>query len=248
MRLAFRLFLLSMLLIGCAESPRAPVEQRRGVTGQQPAPTRYTVVKGDTLYSIAWRYGIDYRELARINRIDKSYTIYPGQVIALKGSTAKAVPVAKTAPRKKTPAAETVTKPSPPRANNTGPADNGAPVSTWAWPTSGKVVRGFSGTVHKGIDIDGKAGDPVRATAAGQVVYAGSGIVGYGNLVIVKHNDIYLSAYAHNRRLLVAEGQKVNAGERIAEKGSSGTNKVKLHFEIRREGKPVDPKRLLPSR
>ena len=109
-------------------------------------------------------------------------------------------------------------------------------------------MRGFSGTVHKGIDIGGKAGDPVRATAAGKVVYAGSGIVGYGNLLIVKHNDVFLSAYGHNRRLLVSEGATVVAGQQIAEKGSSGTNAVKLHFEIRRGGKPVDPRGLLPSR
>jgi lipoprotein NlpD len=110
------------------------------------------------------------------------------------------------------------------------------------------VIRGFSGTVHKGIDIDGKAGDPVRAVAPGMVVYSGSGIVGYGNLLIVKHNELYLSAYGHNKRLLVKEGEGVKVGQQIAEKGSSATNTVKLHFEIRREGKPVNPDKLLPGR
>ena len=108
------------------------------------------------------------------------------------------------------------------------------------------TVRRFSPAVHKGIDIDGKAGDPVIAVAAGEVVYAGSGIVGYGKLLIIKHNDVYLSAYAHNQALLVEEGAAVRAGQKIAEKGSSATNSVKLHFEIRREGKPVDPLKLLP--
>jgi lipoprotein NlpD len=121
-------------------------------------------------------------------------------------------------------------------------------VAAWRWPAKGKVIRGFSGTVHKGIDIDGKAGDPVRAVAPGMVVYSGSGIVGYGNLLIVKHNELYLSAYGHNKRLLVKEGESVKAGQQIAKKGSSATNTVKLHFEIRREGKPVNPDKLLPGR
>ncbi|MFB3080047.1 MAG: peptidoglycan DD-metalloendopeptidase family protein, partial [Lysobacterales bacterium] len=132
--------------------------------------------------------------------------------------------------------------------SGSGSAGAGKPVGKWRWPTEGKIVRGYSGTVHKGVDIDGKAGDAVRAVAAGKVVYAGSGIVGYGNLLIVKHNDLYLSAYGHNRSLLVQEGESVAVGQRIAEKGSSATNAVKLHFEIRREGKPVDPVTLLPSR
>ena len=121
-------------------------------------------------------------------------------------------------------------------------------MTAWRWPTSGRVMRGYSPNVHKGIDIAGKRGDDVRAAAAGVVVYAGTGIVGFGELLIVKHNDIYLSAYGHNDRLLVAEGETVRAGQVIAEKGSSGTDTVKLHFEIRREGKPVDPQRLLPRR
>jgi len=110
----------------------------------------------------------------------------------------------------------------------------------------GKVTRGYSSSVHKGIDISGKRGDAVVAVAAGKVVYAGTGIVGYGELLIVKHNEIYLSAYGHNYRLLVREGEQVKAGQKIAEKGSSGTDTVKLHFEIRKEGKPVDPQKLLP--
>jgi lipoprotein NlpD len=110
------------------------------------------------------------------------------------------------------------------------------------------VTRGFSESVHKGVDIAGTRGDPVVAAAAGKVVYAGTGIVGFGELLILKHNEVYLSAYGHNDRLLVAEGQTVTAGQTIAEKGSSGTDSVKLHFEIRKEGKPIDPQRVLPRR
>ena len=110
------------------------------------------------------------------------------------------------------------------------------------------MTRGYSSSVHKGIDIAGNRGDPVQAVAAGKVVYSGTGIVGFGELLIIKHNEIYLSAYGHNDRLLVGEGDTVRAGQKIAEKGSSGTDTVKLHFEIRKEGKPIDPLRVLPRR
>ena len=235
---------LCLILVACAsEAPRAPVEQRQGVKKAQGNPASHTVVRGDTLYGIAWRYGRDYRELARANGISRPYTIYPGQVLSLERARA-GTPSAAARPVPKT----TVTKPSPPRVTNTVPAPPDRPVSDWMWPTRGKIVRKYSANSHNGIDIDGKAGDAVQATAAGRVVYAGSGIVGYGLLVIVKHNETYLSAYGHNQSLLVSEGDTVKAGQRIAEKGNSGTNTVKLHFEIRREGKPVDPQRLLPSR
>lgn len=239
--------LLSLLLLACAgDPPRAPVEDRRGVPGTVSAkPATHRVVAGDTLYAIAWRYGMDYRALARANGVARPYTIFPGQVLRLDGSKAAASrKTARTSTSK--PVAKPGVKQSPAPAKTT--AVKRGPVSGWRWPTSGKVVRGFSGTVHKGIDIAGKAGDAVAATAAGEVVYAGSGIVGYGKLLIVKHNETYLSAYGHNRKLLVGEGETVAAGQRIAEKGSSATNSVKLHFEIRREGKPIDPKKLLPPR
>lgn len=121
---------------------------------------------------------------------------------------------------------------------------------SWNWPASGPVIERFSitGTVNKGIDLAGRKGEPVLATADGKVVYSGTGLVGYGNLVIIKHNDVYLSAYGHNSRLLVNEGQWVKAGQKIAEIGSTGTNRDKLHFEIRRHGKPVDPLQYLPKR
>jgi lipoprotein NlpD len=119
----------------------------------------------------------------------------------------------------------------------------------WKWPAQGKLIRGYSttGTVHRGIDLKGKLGEPVYAANSGVVVYAGSGLKGYGNLVIVKHNEYYLSAYGHNSELLVSEGDKVKSGQQIAKIGDTGTNELKLHFEIRRDGKPVDPTRLLPK-
>ena len=260
-------WVISLLIVGlvaCGGSPPAPVEDRNpyGAGGSK----SYTVQRGDTLYSIAFRYGLDYRKVAAANRIPAPYTIYPGQRLALKeaplpvatpvpptrsgsssatarsGSGAGTVAVKPPAPKQKS-----VTKPSSSSVKKST-TYSGSAVSSWRWPTPGPVIRGYSSTVHKGIDIGGKRGDPVNAVAAGKVVYAGTGIVGFGELLIVKHNEVFLSAYGHNDRLLVAEGDTVKAGQRIAEKGSSGTDRVKLHFEIRKEGKPVDPQRLLPRR
>ncbi|MEH6569003.1 MAG: peptidoglycan DD-metalloendopeptidase family protein [Halioglobus sp.] len=250
--------LLCVFLVACGgERYRAPVEDRR--VQPKPAPARYSVQRGDTLFSIAWRYGLDFRAVAANNRIPSPYTIYPGQTIYLgqkapapakkpvssvpaKTATAKPVPPARTT------SATVVKASSPPVSKPASPKVSTAAVTRWLWPTAGRITRSYSSTVHKGIDIDGKLGDPINAVAAGNVVYAGSGIVGYGELLIVKHNEVYLSAYGHNDRLLVSEGDQVRAGQRIATKGSSGTDKVKLHFEIRKEGKPIDPKRLLPSK
>jgi lipoprotein NlpD len=122
-------------------------------------------------------------------------------------------------------------------------------LESWRWPLEGAVVRAFvaSGQAHKGIDIKGKMGEPVHASKSGEVVYAGNGLVGYGNLLILKHSEMYLSAYGHNRRLLVKEGDKVKSGDVIAELGDSGTYSAKLHFEVRVNGKPVDPLTLLPG-
>jgi len=248
------------VLVSCSSGYRAPVEDRR-VKSKSAAPSVYSVQRGDTLYSITWRYGLDYRTVAAANRISSPYTIYPGQKLYLKTeapaarkptatkSAAVSRPVSSstvkiTSPRSST---SSSTKSSSTKTSGTKSASySGATVSKWRWPTAGKVIRGYSSSVHKGIDISGKRGDPIVAVAAGKVVYAGSGIVGYGELLIVKHNEIYLSAYGHNYKLLVNEGDQVKAGQKIAEKGSSGTDTVKLHFEIRKEGKPVDPKKLLP--
>ena len=257
--------LLLILLQACGSSPQAPIEDRRaGHSGS--APATYTVRGGDTLYGIAFSYGLDYRKLAAANRIAAPYTIYPGQALLLReetppppASTTSRPTASSPAPAKPAPVTSStapataktsppVTKPSSPRAITTVPAVTGGPVKSWRWPTAGKVTRRYSGSVHKGIDIGGERGDAVVSVAPGRVVYAGTGIVGFGELLIVKHNEQYLSAYGHNDRLLVGEGDTVAAGQRIADKGSSGTDTVKLHFEIRRDGKPIDPLGLLPKR
>ena len=221
----------------------------------------YVVVKGDTLYSIAFRLGIDFQELAARNGIQTPYIIKIGQTL----STAKPVPqptskkpkvaVKASSPSKitsktvsKQSKATSVTKSS---SKSQAPGDNvnkSQSLSRWSWPSAGKVVRTYSSNRHKGIDIAGKRGDPVKAVAAGKVVYAGTGVTGYGSLLIIKHNDTYLSAYGHNEQLLVSENMNIRAGQQIATMGSSGTDTVKLHFELRRRGQPIDPLTLLPRR
>ena len=251
-----RLFISALILCtlaSCSSGYRAPVENRHTKSRSAP-PSVYSVQGGDTLYSITWRYGLDYRTVASANGISSPYTIYPGQKLYLKkkapaaSSSTAAKPSSTKAVNSGTTVKKAVVKTSTKSTSSSSKSASkpGAKVSTWRWPTAGKVTRGYSSTVHKGIDIAGKRGDAIMAVAAGRVVYAGAGIVGYGELLIVKHNDIYLSAYGHNYRLLVKEGEQVKAGQKIAEKGSSGTDTVKLHFEIRKEGKPVDPQKLLP--
>lgn len=193
-------------------------------------PGRYTVRRGDTLYFIAWRYRLDFRVLATWNHIRPPYTIYPGQRLRLRAPAARPGRRARgrRAPR--------------PRHSVRAPS--------WHWPTAGRVIETFrrGDPGRRGLDIRGRLGQPVRAAAAGRVVYSGSGLPGYGQLIIIKHNDNYLSAYGYNRRLLVREGQRVRAGQRIAEMGAVGGEGPVLHFEIRRDGRPVDPLRLLPRR
>ncbi len=169
----------------------------------------------------------------------------PGAPLA---SSPASKPVSRAAAPPPVAAAPSVVPPRPPAAapSTLRPPKPGA----WQWPASGKLIGRFSGGAqpHKGIDLDGRAGDPVRAANSGVVVYAGSGVRGYGNLLIVKHDDVYLSAYAHNSKLLVKEGDVVKAGQTIAQIGDSGTDRVKLHFEVRRKGTPVDPVKVLPRR
>lgn len=221
----------------------------------------YVVVKGDTLYSIAFRLGIDFRELAVRNGIKPPYLIKVGQTLQTAKPPGRSV---KTEPKvavKKVPATNklnksapnqskvtSVTKPSSKPAASNDRVSGVQSVSRWRWPSEGKVVRTYSSNRHKGIDIAGKRGDPVKAVAAGKVVYAGTGVTGYGSLLIIKHNDTYLSAYGHNDRLLVSENMNIKAGQQIATMGSSGTDTVKLHFELRRRGQPIDPLTLLPRR
>ena len=221
----------------------------------------YTVVRGDTLYSIAFRLGIDFRELAARNNIQPPYMIKVGQRLR----TAKPAPQpAKKAPKvavktppppekvkKSAPKQSKVTRVTKPSLQSQSPSasvNKSQSVSRWRWPSAGNVIRTFSSNRHKGIDIAGKRGDPVKAVAAGKVVYAGTGVTGYGSLLIIKHNETYLSAYGHNERLLVSENMKIEAGQQIATMGSSGTDTVKLHFELRRRGQPIDPLTVLPRR
>ena len=221
----------------------------------------YVVVKGDTLYSIAFRLGIDFRELAARNGIQSPYIIKVGQTLrtakpaAQPTSKKSKVAVKASSPSKKT--NKTVSKQSKvtsvtkSSSKSQAPGDNvqrSQSVSRWSWPSAGRVVRTYSSNRHKGIDIAGKRGDPVKAVAAGKVVYAGTGVTGYGSLLIIKHNDTYLSAYGHNEQLLVSENMNIRAGQQIATMGSSGTDTVKLHFELRRRGQPIDPLTLLPRR
>jgi len=232
-------------------------------------PGYYTVKPGDTLARIALDSGQNWRDVARWSGLENPNVIEIGQVLRVVppaaetgAAVARSVPPAgkvETRPLDaKAPAAAASTAGAPLVAG-TGAAASAAPAApasrdgdeeiNWLWPAAGAVVGGFDESRNaKGLAIAGKAGDPVLAAADGRVVYAGSGLRGYGNLVIVKHNGTYLTAYAHNQTLLVKEDQAVRRGQKIAEMGSTDAERVQLHFEIRRMGKPVDPARLLPPR
>ena len=263
--------------------PTPPPAARPGQPVDQPRPETYTVKAGDTLYSIALEFGLDYRELAGWNNIDPS-RIRVGQQLRLSppkgavatplrtpGGTVETQPLdgagrataggARTEPRgvrvpysdqtytqmsgvKPEPAA--TAKPEPQPQPESKPAVAVSDDVDWIWPVSGKVVTPFNETSSKGIGIAGKAGQPVVAAGPGRVIFSGTGIRGLGKLIVIKHNEKFLSVYAHNRELLVKEGQTVTRGQRIAEMGDTDTDQVKLHFEIRRLGKPIDPATLLP--
>ena len=214
-------------------------------------PGWYTVKRTDTLYSIAWRYGLDYHQLARWNHIEVKSPIYPGQRLRLIKPD-KSVVVSKPQTHTET---ETKTKTKTQQAAVTSTpvvktdTFSGRDPGRWVWPTSGKLLNTFlaSKLDRRGIDIAGKLGQPVLAVADGKVVYSGNGLAGYGNLIIIKHSDTYLSAYAYCQERLVQEGMVVNSGKRVATMGTRD-NTAKLHFEIRRNGKPVDPLKYLPQR
>jgi len=273
-----------------AERSGAPVISDQSISRREPESPFRTVVRGDTLYSIAWESGRDYRELATWNRIPSPYLIKPGQQLRVtppeKGSEAtQKTPVSgadgSNRTRRTTPQnASTATKPlagktskntdtepkskSPSVAaavsrSGASPGSGGNSVNRkspakrtgrldWSWPADGALINRYSEGDTKGLDIAGARGSAVRAAASGRVVYQGSGLRGYGQLIIIKHNDEFLSAYAHNDRIHIKEGDAVKRGQKIAEMGSTGTDRIKLHFEIRRQGIPVDPIKYLPKR
>ena len=210
--------------------------------------TYHLVQRGDSLYSVSWSYGYDYKDVARWNGLQSPYELMPGQRIRFVPQTGMKAAASPPKPVIVEPAAEvTHVAPAVPRAP---PAERHTGVVTWHWPADGKIIGGFDArdSSKKGINIAGELGQPVRAAAAGKVVYSGSGLIGYGKLIILKHNETLLSAYAHNKELLVTEGEVVAVGKQIAGMGSSGANVVMLHFEIRRDGVPVDPVEYLPGR
>ncbi len=210
----------------------------------------HVVEPGETLYSVGWLYGHDYRELAKWNSISPPYgvsvgqrlRVIPGDVVGF--SPPLKVAVSKPPPEVKEPVTVRL---STPQVSSKSSADNRG--ITWQWPTQGRVLHYFSySALNKGINITGQRGQPVYAAASGKVVYSGTGMVGMGNLIIINHSTQYLSAYAHNDENRVKEGQQVQRGELIATMGRSGVDRVMLHFEIRREGKPVDPMKFLPGK
>lgn len=244
------------------EAPRAVVLPGAENAGK---PGYYTVRQGDTLVRIALESGQNWRDIARWNNLDNPNVLEVGQVLRVAPPAASTVAAAPTAPGSAPVAAlppasaassvprgtGTAAAPAPAPAPAPTPARNPADEDVaWSWPTQGAatLLAGFDEQKNKGLDIAGRAGDPVFAAADGRVVYAGAGLRGYGNLIILKHNSTYLTAYAHNQSLLVKEDQNVRKGQKIAEMGSTDTDRVKLHFEIRRDGKPVDPARYLPPR
>ncbi|MFA5628314.1 MAG: peptidoglycan DD-metalloendopeptidase family protein [Thiohalomonadaceae bacterium] len=213
----------------------------------------HTVRQGETLYSIAWNHGYDYRQVATWNNIGSPYRIYPGQRLAVSPTAQGPIVVDKTINKpaiaaKSINQANTSAASKPPGKTAVKPAPHIQSSINWKWPTSGSVKRRFSDADSKnGITISGRAGQSVNAAAGGDVVYSGSGLVGYGNLLIIKHNDIFLSAYGHNQSLLVKEGATVKSGQQIAVMGETARDGPLLHFEIRQEGRPVDPMRYLPK-
>jgi len=253
---------IAVLLAGCASSAKAPVSGRASYRSHPPS--HYTVRKGDTLYAIAWQYGLDYKDVGAWNGIRAPYVIRPGERLRMRpGKWSRTATASRSQRHASTtrpsaagsrPAGSTASSGSGkaiPSATAAAPIkkspSHAAKRLTWSWPAKGRVVERFDARVNKGVDIAGDLGQPVYAAGDGRVVYTGSGLIGYGKLIIVKHDKNYLSAYAHNHRLLVKEGEHVAGGQRIAQMGRTGTTRVKLHFEIRRDGKPVDPLRYLPK-
>jgi len=227
-----------------AYAPKSP-SQKSNTRKTYPAAKRVKAEKGDTLYGLSKRYGVSVDRLAQLNQLKKPYVIKPGQTIFLKplNTTAKRK-TAKTGSGKHS---HVSSKPTP-VASSQAQSISWPKTVRWQRPTKGKIIKKFNRRKNdaKGIDIAGKEGRNIVAAAAGKVVYSGNGLISYGNLIIIKHNKTFLSAYAYNRRLLVKEGDVVKAGQKIAEMGHKEKQRPMLHFEIRKNGKPVDPLKYLP--
>ena len=237
-------------LSACGTFPLPPVSEQGRVLRQPEA--EYRVVQpGDTLYSIAWESGRDYQEVARWNHISPPYLIQPGQRLRLfppagveKTSRTEAESPVRT---------DSQRKPAPDKPEPVAPTRRVSPATTrqlsWMWPSQGELLERYSSSgPNKGIDIAGRRGQPILAAEAGQVVYQGGGLRGYGQLIIIKHNADFLSAYAHCDKIYVKEGNVIKRGQKIADMGSSGTDRAKLHFEVRYRGIPVDPQDYLPKK
>ena len=247
---------ITLLLNGCGGNPVIPVSDLTPKKSRYPA---RIVKQGDSLYTIAWEFGLDYREVALWNRLSPPYHVAPGQKIRLgpaKASEQSSGEWSQTVVKalvntelRAQPLAEKDQKDSGSSIKQHSSSASASQRQVWSWPSAGRVLSEFSPTEgNNGIDILGVEGSPVVAAAAGKVVYAGSGLRGYGLLLILKHDEHFLSAYAHNNLLVVDEGDSVRAEQVIAHMGSTGAETVRLHFEIRLDGKPVDPLMYLPAR
>lgn len=252
--------------------PRAPVVKPPPGFENAGKPGYYTVKPGDTLIRIGLDAGQSHKDVARWNALENPNKIEVGQVLRIVPPVpvaSETVAVSKPVSTATVTATPLATTPLPPAKAASAPASAAsapaavaatpapAPLSTasggeddlgWIWPSKGPVLAGFDEVKNKGLDLGGSAGDAVLAAAEGRVVYSGSGLRGYGNLIILKHNNTFLTAYAHNQTLLVKEDQTVKKGQKIAEMGNTDADKVKLHFEVRKQGKPVDPAKYLPAK
>lgn len=261
---------LGLCLAACGGTGSIPVINK---SPERVIPNEAVVQAQDSVYSVAWRFGLDYLKIAKLNNLYPPYRIQAGQRLRLlsedeiadakkkkpsQGVSVERVGTTKTPAPAKTTAQTTAklppklapklpSKATPPTQKKPAPAalPTGAPRA-WRWPAKGKVIGKFSRAKgENGIKIAGKSGSAIRATAAGEVVYVGEGLRGYGKLIIVKHSTSYLSAYAHNRKITVAEGERVKSGQQIGQMGDSGAERTMLHFEIRKNGTALDPLRFL---